>query len=115
MIRTLSDKNDQLKAYNVIYSAAENTSSLKLVDICLKKITDQLNNLSVYNKDLENITVLLKFEQEHIEIKKIGKDLSHTYSQLQNVLKNEESDFDSFKQYLVDQNIACESCGSILQ
>ena len=51
----------------------------------------------------------------HEKIKEHGQKLSDDYKKIANEITQSEKNLKEFKQFLIDENIQCEVCGSVLK
>jgi DNA repair exonuclease SbcCD ATPase subunit len=113
-IEKMSYRLQKLEIFSLLCDDNTNENHLDIIKKCMTKINKSIENFDDYNDNIKKINKLEKIQNDYLETKSIAQNIAKEYEILKESYKSEEKNLEKFKQFLIDEKIQCETCGSIL-
>ena len=112
----INDANDieSLSIFNIAIGENNEDEIIKSLNEILVEIKISEKEISLANELSNELYEYISINNEYRIIKESGINLTGEYKILQKELEEAEKDLQDYKQYLVDEKIQCEACGSVL-
>ena len=111
---SVAEKLEKLEVFGLLANHHIASDDIEKLDSLVGRIETAQKNTTSATKIAESINSLKTLNDGYLTIKDKGQKISAEYKNLQEQLKKEQEDYDSFKKMLVEKKIQCEACGSIL-
>jgi DNA repair protein SbcC/Rad50 len=125
--KILSDIDSTLSKFQRIDFLINNLNDLKLFDLIsfnygdtdlslISSIIDKINNvqikIDIINNKIKSYQSVNEIETIYLEIKNSGNLYNSEYKKSQTQLEESSKELEEYKNWLIEQKIVCETCGS---
>jgi len=109
------DLFDQMKIFNLVVGSNFNPKDIDNIDTIIKNIDKSLEKCNLLSSNLTAYETYSKIEKDFELLREKGIKHTEEFKQLQNKVEESQKELDEYLKFLVDENIVCETCGSILK
>ena len=113
-IEKLIEKEEKLQLFS-LFADEINSDDIQSIDICLKNIDNVLGEIQQHSEKIVLVEKLTATENVMSIINENGQSIKKEYDDLKVELAGAEHDAKVFTEFLIEQNIKCDACGSILK
>ena len=113
-IEKLIEKEEKLQLFS-LFADEINSDDIQSIDICLKNIDNVLGEIQQHSEKIVLVEKLTATENVMSIINENGQSIKKEYDDLKVELAGAEHDAKVLTEFLIEQNIKCDACGSILK
>jgi chromosome segregation ATPase len=111
----LSSDLQSLQLFNLLNDQSFDENCISSLESIITKAENQIVLINNQKENLKTVESLNDCKILHEKIKEHGQKLSDDYKKIANEITQSEKNLKEFKQFLIDENIQCEVCGSVLK
>ena len=112
-IQSLINKYNNLKVFKLFSNSSCSEDDITNLDNIIERIDNC--DVTLAQEMLSKATKLKQVIKDFLAIKKNGENLVNEFKTLQSNLEKQENEVKEFKNFLIEEKIQCEACGSILK
>jgi exonuclease SbcC len=113
-IAKLIEKQNKLQVFKIISETPYNENYQKTVQSIYDKSVAAKNTLNELDKKMSRYDYLSKYSKQISDLDKSTQSNQQEYDLIKAKLNQAQTEFDKYKQWLIDEKIQCDKCGSFV-
>jgi hypothetical protein len=114
LAQALLGRYEKLKVYNLLSHGSCSNNELDILETLFNRIERELSNMQENHQQIEKFKKLEQTSAEISSISEKGGQLSKEFKLAKENLDLAINDYTEFKEFLINEKIQCEACGSVL-
>jgi exonuclease SbcC len=114
LAQALLGRYEKLKVYNLLSHGSCSNNELDILETLFNRIEKELSNMQENHQQIEKFKKLEQTSAEISSISEKGGQLSKEFKLAKENLDLAINDYTEFKEFLINEKIQCEACGSVL-
>jgi len=114
LAQALLGRYEKLRVYNLLSHGSCSNNELDILETLFNRIEKELSNMQENHQQIEKFKKLEQTSAEISSISEKGGQLSKEFKLAKENLDLAINDYTEFKEFLINEKIQCEACGSVL-
>ena len=114
LAQAILGRYEKLRVYNLLSHGSCSNNELDILETLFNRIEKELSNMQENHQQIEKFKKLEQTSAEISSISEKGGQLSKEFKLAKENLDLAINDYTEFKEFLINEKIQCEACGSVL-